>query len=231
VATPTNGTSVKRRRSFKINADGSSNRQLREFSKILAATKGYGKITAVWMDTPQGPRLREVVIRGLDIEELAEADPGNIQRIGASQLDMSNNYYQGVLGRARLSFIAAIISAAVGVALFGTAVVISLTGNSVSAATLSAIGGAIVETISGLNFWLFGKTASQLDSFHVRLDRIQGFLLANSVCANINDRAHQDLVRGRLVGSMLGVKDSEQDVVPDKSDKSPVGSGAPNQGH
>jgi hypothetical protein len=55
---------------------------------------------------------------------------------------------------------------------------------------------------AGLNFWLFGKTASQLDSFHVRLDRTQMFLLANSVCTNIKGDL-QDRVRGQIVISMI----------------------------
>jgi O-acetylhomoserine/O-acetylserine sulfhydrylase-like pyridoxal-dependent enzyme len=53
-------------------------------------------------------------------------------------------------------------------------------------ATISVIGGAMVEVIAGINFVLYGKTTTQLANFHERLDRTQRFLLANSICESLN---------------------------------------------
>ena len=68
-------------------------------------------------------------------------------------------------------------------------------------AIISSISGGIVEVIAGLNFWLFGRTATQLDLFHVRLEQTQRFLLANSVCENLGSDA-RDTARSELVRSI-----------------------------
>lgn len=109
--------------------------------------------------------------------------------MAASQLALSNSYYENVLAQARRSFIAAIISAAIGLAFFVTAVLILVLHNDVRAGTVSAISGGVVEVISGLNFWLYGRTAIQLNAFHVRLDQTQKFLIANSIATKLDGAA------------------------------------------
>jgi hypothetical protein len=44
------------------------------------------------------------------------------------------------------------------------------------------IAGAIVEVLSGVAFYLYGTTSSQLSAFHGRLEVPQPYLLANSIC-------------------------------------------------
>ncbi|MGI5238829.1 TRADD-N-associated membrane domain-containing protein [Dactylosporangium sp. CA-139066] len=72
-------------------------------------------------------------------------------------------------------------------------------GTATSATVVSTVGGAVVEVVAGLNFWLYSRTSAQLNSFHIRLERMQKYLLANSVCANIStdqrDMIMADLVR------------------------------------
>ena len=119
------------------------------------------------------------------IAAVAQADPTNIQQVAASQLDISNSYYQSVLAQAKRSFIAAIVACAFGLVFFVAAVALILIKSAINAALITTLSGAIVEVIAGLNFWLFGKTAGQLDAFHVRLEQTQRFLLANSVCQNL----------------------------------------------
>jgi hypothetical protein len=79
------------------------------------------------------------------------------------------------------------VSAAIGLAFFIAAVSIFLVRNDVRAGTVSAISGAIVELISGLNFWLYGKTSSQMNFFHIRLEQTQKYLLANSLATKLNE--------------------------------------------
>ena len=133
------------------------------------------------------------------LEEVSKADPENIQQVGAAQLSLSTSYYQNVLDQARRSFMAAIISAAVGLAFFIAAVSILLIRNDVRAGTVSAISGAVVELISGLNFWLYGRTAYQMNFFHIRLEQTQKYLLANSLATKLSgdnrDAALMDLIR------------------------------------
>jgi hypothetical protein len=116
---------------------------------------------------------------------VAEADPGNTQQVAGTQLTISKLYYERALWEGRQSFLSALVAAAVGLVLFATAIGFSFATNRVNAALISALGGAIVEVIAGLNFWLYAKVAKQLDAFHVRLERTQRFLLANSVAQNL----------------------------------------------
>jgi hypothetical protein len=147
-----------------------------------------------------GDRSATGVVSEVAIEDVAKADAGNISEVAASQLKISNDYYDSVLGQARQSFRAAIIAAGVGLGFFLAALGFALALGKLDVAIISSISGSVVEVIAGLNFWLFGKTAAQLDLFHVRLEQTQRFLLANSVCANLRDDA-RDTARSELVKS------------------------------
>ena len=47
---------------------------------------------------------------------------------------------------------------------------------------IAFLSGAILEIIAGIVFVLYGKTIPQLSSLHRRLEDIQRYLLANSLC-------------------------------------------------
>lgn len=133
------------------------------------------------------------------ILQSAAVDTTNIAKVAASQLAISNAYYENVLSQARRSFNAAIVAAVLGLFLFLAAVGAALAKDSVPASIISALSGAVVETIAGLNFWLYARTSVQLDAFHLRLERMQRYLVANSVCESLRgksrDVALADLVR------------------------------------
>ena len=125
-----------------------------------------------------GPGSGQEIVAPTAIDSVARADPSNIQEVAASQLEISNNYYKSVLRQAQQSFRSAIVAAGVGLAFFIAALGIGLAQQRLDVAIISAVSGGIVEVISGLNFWLFGRTATQLDLFHVRLEQTQRFVLA-----------------------------------------------------
>ncbi len=150
------------------------------------------------------PPSLQNVLSGDALESVARADPENIQEVAASQLALSNDYYESVLLQARRSFLAAIISAGVGLVFFVGAVVFSIVSKTLDAAVVSSLAGGIVEVIAGLNFWLYGKTALQLDAFHVRLEKTQRYLLANSVSANLPSDARSQVIAD-LVRAMVAV--------------------------
>jgi hypothetical protein len=133
------------------------------------------------------------------ISDLAKADPANIQEVAASQLALTNLYYENVLSQARRSFNAATVAAIVGLAFFLAAIAFAVTTDKSTAPLVSTLGGAIVEVVAGLNFWLYARTATQLNSFHVRLERMQRFLVANSVASALDGElkanAISDLVK------------------------------------
>lgn len=144
------------------------------------------------------------------IESVAAADASNTQQIAALELALSKAYYERVLSQARSSFTSALISAGIGLLFFLAAISVALVSGLISAALISTISGAIVEVISGLNFWLYSRTAAQLDAFHQRLEQTQRFLLANSVATNVQDLQQKDKVVADLVatiaGSVIGAK-------------------------
>ena len=181
-------------------------------SLLMAPTSIFGKTSEFQrlMRSETGSRPEIITISGTAddsfgaaaLQSLATADAANTQEVAASQLAISNSYYESVLSQARRSFAAAIVSAAIGLAFFISAVFVALSSSVFSAAVLSTISGAIVEVISGLNFWLYSKTSSQLETFHVRLERTQRFLLANSVAENLHDDHERDQAIMKLVDTI-----------------------------
>jgi len=117
-------------------------------------------------------------------------------------------YHDLVLEQARRSFRWALVSAIFGFLFFIAAVIFLLLQQPQNIATVSLISGALVEVISTINFYLYGKASTQLSDFQIRLDVTQRFLLANSVCeglegeTKLNSRA--DLVRA-IAGCTLSV--------------------------
>jgi len=130
---------------------------------------------------------------------------------------LSSRYYESVLLQARQSFRVALVSAVVGSAFFLAAVVIAIVEKNLNAATISSIGGAIVETISGLNFWLYGRTASQLDVFHIRLEQTQRYLLAYSMSRSLPEKDRQGPV-GELIKT-VSTSDKGNSLSKDNSSK------------
>lgn len=132
------------------------------------------------------------------LKDLSKADPSNIQEVAASQFALSNLYYENVLAQARRSFNAAAIASVAGLAFFMAAIGFAMSTHQLAAPVVSAVSGGIVEVVGGLNFWLYGRTSSQLNSFHLRLERMQRFLLANSVAAGLRDD-HREVALSELI--------------------------------
>jgi hypothetical protein len=141
------------------------------------------------------------------IKDVSKADPANIQEVAAAQFGLSNLYYENVLAQARRSFNAAVAAAVVGLLFFLGAVAFAMGTHQLVAPVTSLVGGGVIEVVAALNFWLYGRTAIQLNSFHLRLERMQRFLLANSVSASLTgDRRESTLVQ--LIGVISGAPES-----------------------
>lgn len=119
------------------------------------------------------------------IERLSKADPANVQEIAASQIALLSNYHKEVLDQAKKSFLWALIAAAIGLTFFISAISFLIFHQATEVAIISAICGTLIEFISAINFYLYGKTASQMADYQLRLDRTQQFLLANSMCESL----------------------------------------------
>lgn len=149
----------------------------------------------------------DVGTRKSTFANVAQADPSNIQEVAASQLELINNYYSTILSQAVQSFRWAIIAAGVGLAFFVAAVTFLLTSQQTNLSAVSIISGALVEVISGINFYLYRQALAQLELFHVRLERTQLFLLANSVCENLTGD-NQQAARAELIRTIANTAES-----------------------
>jgi hypothetical protein len=138
------------------------------------------------------------IVQDAAVQSVARANPGNISEVAASQLAISNTYYNSVLAQAKQSFTWAIIAAGTGLIFFVSAISFLLAGNSAQVSIISVISGGLVEVISAINFWLYRQTSQQLDFFHSRLEQTQRLILANTVCENIS-QAKRDETRAELV--------------------------------
>ena len=132
------------------------------------------------------------------VEALARLNEASV-----SQLNIINSYYNSVLQQAQQSFRWALIAAGIGLAFFILAVGFLLLQKPDQLSTISLISGVVIEFISGINFYLYGRASQQLAAFHTRLDRMQRFFLANNISQSIDGKeknaALAELIR--LIGS------------------------------
>jgi hypothetical protein len=97
-----------------------------------------------------------------------------------------------------MSFYAALILAVAGTGILFWAIKLMM-DNKVQGSQLSLLAGVVIQVISGVIFYLYSRTAKQLFTFHVCLERSNRFLLANDLCENIkggeNDEMRKELIR------------------------------------
>ena len=145
------------------------------------------------------------------INRLAEAEPGDILKVAASQIALLASYYKAVLDQAKMSFRWALVAAGIGLMFFLGAVFFLLTRESEAIATVGVISGALVEAIAGINFYLYNKTTAQLADFHYRLEQTQRYLLANSICEALEGNTKQE-TRASLIQTIANPTDNRQKV-------------------
>lgn len=129
--------------------------------------------------------------------KVSEASADNLQAVAASNLELGSCYYDSALQQANKSFISALIAAAIGLILFVLSVLFLMLHGEGS--QIAAIGGALIEVISGINFYLYIRASKQLESFHICLARTELLLLANSVCKQMHNRDKQDEVYTNII--------------------------------
>jgi hypothetical protein len=110
------------------------------------------------------------------IQRIGAADPANVQLIAALQMEVLAGYHQIALAQSRRIFFWALVGSGVWVIFLFAAVAKALP------IEIAFLSGAILEIIAGIVFVLYGKTIPQLSSLHRRLEDLQRYLLANSLC-------------------------------------------------
>ena len=113
-------------------------------------------------------------------ESLPSTQQAGVQNIAAGTTQLLG-CYTDVLIQSNKSFELARNAALVGVVFFIAAVAFLLWTDSTEIGIVGAIGGAIVEVIAGLAFYLYGKATDQLQDNRRSMEQTQRFLLANSI--------------------------------------------------
>src|SRR5579863_8431912 len=138
-------------------------------------------------------------------------------QVGAALLELNKQYYNSVLEQARQSFTWALVAAIAGLFFFLGAVGFLLLRQPENISYVSVICGSIVEAISGLNFYLYGRAASQLKIFHIPLDRTQRFILANDICSSLGEKKEE--TRAKLILTIANVPTLTDSLGEEKGNK------------
>lgn len=134
-------------------------------------------------------------------DTISKSNPGNSTHIGADVEDTINDYYVDARKQSQQSFYCALGAAIVGVVFFLIAVIFQMNENK-NYATLSVIAGSIIQVISAINFFLYGKAAQQFATFHICLERTNRYIIANCICDSMTNSEKKDEVRRELIVEM-----------------------------
>jgi hypothetical protein len=109
---------------------------------------------------------------------------------------MSLHYYADVRRQAQQSFVSALVAALIGMLFFLFAASYGMEQD--KTAWIGVIAGALIQVISAINFYLYGKASRQFATFHICLERTNRYLLANTLCENLQ-MPLRDQVRHELI--------------------------------
>ena len=147
---------------------------------------------------------KQQIIDSIQVEQIAQANPANIQEVAATQLPIGNRYYESVLQQSQRSFQSALVLSIIGTSLIFASIIFLLIRQPPNISYVSLAGGVVLDVIGGLNFYLYGRASALLLTFQPPLDRIGRFLLANSVCENLEGDI-KNTTRAKLVEIIANV--------------------------
>lgn len=156
------------------------------------------------------PSAQVALERENAVEALSETTPDDVQAIASVQIKILGSYHQEVLLQAKQSFRVALTASVAGFVFFISAIGFVLKEDLKSYTAVPLSGGALVEVVAGINFYLYAKANAQLDSFHSKLDQTQRFLLANSICESIEGELMHK-TRSELVKTVSFIEKSSSD--------------------
>ncbi len=133
------------------------------------------------------------------LDRVAGADPGDVQEVAASQLQLLIGYHKIALAQSRRWFFWALVAAGTGLIFFVIAALYGMATGNVAAALVPVTAGIVVEAVACLLFYMHGRTPAEASHFSDTLEAVQRHLLANSICEGLSsDRKEQtraDLAR------------------------------------
>jgi hypothetical protein len=129
----------------------------------------------------------------------------SVQEIAASQLNILNEYYNNVLSQSQRSFFFALLAAGIGLLFIIAAASFVLLNQLEQLALITGLGAALSAFVSGVNFYLYKESSSQLWDFHSRLEMTQRSLLADGLCNTIVDANKKDETRCALINTIAKI--------------------------
>ena len=137
------------------------------------------------------------------IQRIGATEPANVQLIAATQMELLAGYHQIALAQSRRIFFWALVGSGIGLIFFVAAAMSALpTG-------VALFSGTAVQILAGIGFVLHGKATAQLSSFDSRLEVLQRYLLANSLCEAL-DGADRNKARAALIREISGPHESSE---------------------
>lgn len=117
----------------------------------------------------------------LQFDRDADAEPGandELYKLMQENTEQLNKFY-GLAGyEQKNAFTSALIVSFLGFGLLASGVILSLVHSGDNFALYTTVGGAIVELISGLFFWIYNKCAKQFDDLYKSLMQTQKILMS-----------------------------------------------------
>jgi hypothetical protein len=137
--------------------------------------------------------------------ETFEINPNDIRKTAALLIATSLGYYADIQKQAKQSFYWATGFAAIGtIFIIASAMFFMFTKGNL--ANISLIGGALIQFIAAVNFYLYRQTSKQFAGFHICLERMDRYLLANSFCETLTvkkDECRQKMIEIMANAPML----------------------------
>jgi hypothetical protein len=171
-------------------------------------------------------RQRQVAELKNACNTIATTPKGDTRALASHLNKMILAYYEDVRRQAQQSFHSAVAMGTVGAALFFFGCYEAMrqgpgqSAASFTPAAIAVIGGALVQTLSGLQFFIYGRAARQFQSFHICLERMNRFLLANTIVESLTHEPAQEKARlelmHQIVTAPMLVLDDAGAAVPEK---------------
>lgn len=125
-------------------------------------------------------------------------------------------YYVINKQQARNSFSAALFICILGFLLFGGGVLLSyVVPEKQNVIPYTTIGGAVVEIIAGLFFWLYSKAIKQINIFHTSLQSTEKFLTAIQLVDKISpekrDESYKNIIEKIISFNFTVAKEQKND--------------------
>jgi hypothetical protein len=137
----------------------------------------------------------------IQCDKAGQMDPNGVHKVISPYLRMGISYYEDGRKQADKSFMWALIASGVGTLFFLLSLLLMIGSGYSSKSTISLIAGGIIQAISGLNFYLYAQTSRQLSSFHICLERVNRYIIANTFCDLLDDE-HKHKMRSELIQVM-----------------------------